>query len=100
MDDRAKRGDQPGSGDIASEDAFRLASFEERNELRGHREVSATKFLRREPGDVDPKDAVELAELLPCRTKHPFHRLPRLAAIGLGLPDCVRDQAGGVLHYG
>ena len=96
MDDRAEDGDQPGGGDVASEDAFRLASFEERDELRGHREVSAAQFLRREPGDVDRENAVELAELLPGREKHSFQRLLRLAASGLGPADCFRDQAGRV----
>ena len=68
VNDRANHRDQPDRGDIAPEDAFRLASFDQRDELRCHREVSAVELFRRESADVDSKDAVELAELLPGRT--------------------------------
>ena len=46
MNDRANNGDQPRSGNVTSEDAFRLASFDERNELRRHRKVPAMQLYR------------------------------------------------------
>ena len=45
VNDRSNDGDQPRGGDIASEDAFGLASLKQRDDLRCHREVSAAQFL-------------------------------------------------------
>src|SRR2546423_4279905 len=87
VDDRANDGDQPLSGDVASEDAVRLASLEKRDDLRGHRKVPAAKFLCREPVDVDLKNVVKLAQLPPRCEEHSLQRFLRLTAIRLGLPD-------------
>lgn len=92
MNNRANYRDQPLGRDIASEDAFRLASLEERDELSRHWEVSAPQFLRGEPSHVDGQNSVELAELFPGGKKDSLQRLLRLATIRLGVRLYVKSQ--------
>ena len=100
VNDRSEHRELPDDREITPEDALLLAAFDQGLQLVEHRAVTPVKFFRRESGDVEREQAVELAELPPSRSEHSLQRLHRLAALRLGTFHRLDDQSDRVLHHG